>query len=212
MFGVEHLGITFRIVAVVMPVSIYFLILGFLNSRRHPQLLSGRRDFVLMIAALSPLFVFPVLQYVRPSLVTVGAVFVALAGGIVLLAPRGSIWVIYNIPVSEARDAVARALRLLGCQVVPEKDGFHLGDTGALVRISGFPLLRNVSIRLDGGSQELRDRFGGELSRMLSQMPAETTPMAMGMLLIATAMMLAPLTLVAHRVPEIVRVLTDLLP
>ena len=40
-----NMDMSMRIVTVVMPVAVYFLILGLLNSRRHPQLLTGRRDF-----------------------------------------------------------------------------------------------------------------------------------------------------------------------
>jgi hypothetical protein len=43
MAGIEQLGISLRIAMVVVPVALYFLILGLLNSRPCPQLLRGRR-------------------------------------------------------------------------------------------------------------------------------------------------------------------------
>ncbi|MGB2822184.1 MAG: hypothetical protein WBF17_14465, partial [Phycisphaerae bacterium] len=57
------LGVSLRIATVVVPVALYFLVLGLLNSRPRPQLLRGRRDFALLIVALSPLFVLPVLHW-----------------------------------------------------------------------------------------------------------------------------------------------------
>ena len=57
--GSADLGSTVRVATVVVPVAVYFLILGLLNSRRRPQMLSGRLDFALMITALSPLFLVP---------------------------------------------------------------------------------------------------------------------------------------------------------
>jgi len=210
MLGIEYFAFAVRVTTMVVPVGVYFLILGLLNSRRHPQLISGRRDFMLMVAALSPLFVLPVLQYIGATPVTAAAAVVALVGIAVLLAPRGSAWVIYNMPAEEARNTIVAALRSLGLDVLSDKDGFRLAGENARVRIAGFPLLRNISVRLHGGSRELADRFEAALSQALAGTQAETTPMAVSMLLIATAMMVMPLTLVARRVPEIVRILTDL--
>ncbi|HUS48514.1 MAG TPA: hypothetical protein VM098_10355 [Phycisphaerae bacterium] len=210
MLGTQYLAFAARITTMVVPVWLYFLILGLLNSRRTPQLISGRRDFTLMVAALSPLFVLPVLQYLGATLVTAAAAVAALVGIVVLLGPRGSAWVIYNMPAEQARNVIATVLKSLGHEVLPEKDGFRLGGEGASVRIGGFPLLRNISVRLEGGGRELADRFESALSQSLAGTRAETTPMAVSMLLIATAMMVLPLTLMAHRVPELVRILTDL--
>ena len=210
MVGIEQVGFSLRFATVVVPVAVYFLFLGLLNSRRHPQLLTGRRDFILLVAALSPLGILPVLHYVGASLAA-GAAAVALAGILLLLAPRGATWVIYNLPPDEARDLVVAVLGSLGLDAFAVPDGFRLADGGGNVQISGFPLLRNVSIRLHGVRKQLAGRFEAALCEALSAVRVETTPMAVSMLLIATAMMLVPLALVAPRVPEIVRILTDLL-
>lgn len=211
MLGSENLSISVRIATVVVPVAVYFLILGLLNSRKHPQLISGRLDFALLIAVLSPLFVLPALNYVGISLWSVLAAVAAVAGGIMLVAPRGPTWVIYNMPAAHARQAIADALGALGLGCTPVEGDLHLADQRAVVHISSFTLLRNVSIRLRGGSEQLARRFEAALSQRLASVHAETTPTAIGLLLVATAMMVAPLTLMAHRVPEIVRILTDLL-
>ena len=201
-----------RIVPVLMPVAGYFFFLGLLNSRRHPQLLSAKADFALMIAALSPLFVLPLVQYLGPSPASLAAAGAVLAVVIGLLAPRGPGWVIYNLPHDQPRDAVARTLRRMGLEVLDTGAGLRLADRDVAFQIGGFPLLRNVSLRLHGADKAFARQFQQALARTLAGTEAETTPMTMTMLLLATALMVAPLTMVARRVPEIVRLLTDLLP
>ena len=84
--GSENLGRALQIATTVVPVAVYFLVLGLLNSRRHPQMLSGRLDFSLMIAALSPLFLVPAVQYVGASLLTITGLVVALTAGVLVSA------------------------------------------------------------------------------------------------------------------------------
>ena len=211
MMGSEHLGLSLRIAAVVVPVAVYFLVLGLLNSRRHPQLLSGRLDFALLIAALSPLFVLPALGLAGIAPASVFAAVAAPALAVVLLAPRGRAWVIYNMPADEAREAVASALRSMGVAFKPAADAFHLMPDGATVHVGGFPLLRNVSVRLRGGSGRLACQFQRALAANLGSVSAQTSPMAAGLLLVATGMIVAPLAFMVERVPEIVRLLSDLL-
>ncbi len=212
MAGSEYLTIPFRIALVVVPVAVYFLVLGLLNSRRHPQLLRGRGDFALLLVALSPLFVLPALSYLGVSTVTVLLAVTAVAGCIWLLSPRGQTWVIYNMPLGEACEVVARTLSGMGLEVRRRQGGFELPGCGAGVELGGFSLLRNVSVRLCGpGAPTLARQFEQQLSQTLSSIRTEASPMAVSLLLVAVAMLVAPLTLMAHRAAEIVRLLTDLL-
>lgn len=206
----EQLVWSMRVATVVLPVAAYFFILGLLNSRKTPQLLTGRRDFVLMIAALSPLLLLPLVEALRPWPMAAALALAGAVGAVALLAPRGQNWVIYNLPLEQARRIVARALEQLGVSAEPQGASFRV-DGNARLRISGFPLLRNVSLYLEGGHNDLGKRLESQLSRTLASVPAETTPMGVSLLLVATAMLVAPLAMVAHRVPEIVRILADLM-
>jgi hypothetical protein len=210
MVGTVYLSVSIQIATVVVPVAVYFLVLGLLNSRRHPQLLAGRTDFALLIAALSPLFVLPVLAYVGTSPVAILLAVAVVAGLILLLAPRGHAWVIYNLAQGEAKKTVAAAMRRLDVPVEEAAGGFHLPEERAFVQVGGFPLLRNVSIRLRGGGADLAGRLESALSATLGSMRAEPNPAGVSMLLVATGMLIAPLTLLARDVPEIVRLLTDI--
>lgn len=206
----QQLDAAIRVATVVAPVAMYFLVLGLLNSRRRPQILSGRLDFALLIAALSPLLVVPALHVLGVSATSVGLAVTAVVCGISLLAPRGGTWVIYNIAPAQTKRAIRLALRDMGQTWRMDGDAFELDGGQGCVRVSSFPMLRNVSVRFSG-SQELSGRLGRELSYVLSGMSAETEPAAVALLLVATVMMLVPLAFVANHAGEIVRILTDLL-
>ncbi|MHC4983086.1 MAG: hypothetical protein ACYTF6_07960 [Planctomycetota bacterium] len=210
MIASEYTSFSLRIATVVVPIGVYFLILGLLNSRRHPQLLSGRQDFALLIAALSPLLVMPVLDYVGATVWTLAGGVACVAGLILLLGPRGRTWVIYNLSQAQARNAIGQALREIDIDFVESKGGFELRQGGCFVEIGGFAPLRNVSVRLRGGDKQTSYRFERALSSALTAIKAETNPAGVSLLVVATGMLVAPFTLIAGEVPEIVRMLTDL--
>ncbi len=208
--GMEPLETSLRIATVVVPVSLYFLLLGLLNSRRHPQLLSGRQDFALLMVALSPLAFGPAMHYLNGGLWMVPACVVLLIGGIWALAPRGRVWVIYNLPLSSARQTVIDAFEAMGRCSCNTVRGVEVEQGKAFVEFSSFPLLRNVSLRLVGGDEDLWRTFESHLSLRLKSIETTPSPMAVSLLLIATAMIVAPMALMVHHAPEIVRILTDL--
>jgi len=199
-----------RITAVVVPVAVYFLVLGLLNSRRHPQLLSGRQDFSLLMSALGPIFVLLVVNYTGVSLWSVLGSTAAVAAAVALLAPRRRCWVIYNMPSDEAVDMITKVLRTAGLDPRRIGAGLRIRDD-AFIEVGGFGFLRNVSVRLHGGDEDLAGRIGTGLSKHLKSVSAETSPAATAMLLVATAMLVLPLTFAAQHVPEMVRILTDLI-
>lgn len=208
----QQLIVPLHIATVVVPVAVYFLVLGLLNSRRHPQLLRGRRDFALLVIALSPLFALPALSYIGISPLTVVGVAAAVGGLVWAMAPRGESWVIYNTALPQAARAVEQALTAMGLHTArSRRHVFRLQGQDATIEVTSFSLLRNVSIRLRGGDAPLARRFERELAVVLGEIRTEPHPMAVGLLLVATAMLVAPLALVAHRAGEIVRILTDLL-
>ena len=72
--------------------------------------------------------------------------------------------------------------------------------------------MRNVSLRMTGGSEDAWRAFEQRLASRLDRIETTSNPTAVGLLLLATGMFVAPLALMAHHAPEIVRLLTDLLP
>lgn len=209
--GLENMGISIRLTTVMAPVAVYFLVLGLLNSRRHPQLLSGRFDFAILLAALCPLFVVPIMDYFAASAVSVVLSAAAAAALIALLAPRGNNWVIYNISQPQAKQVIEEILDSMGTPASQCPEGLRL-DSRQAIRISGFALLRNVTVELKGANSEFSETFQSALNARLAGIRTDASPMAVTLLLVATAMLVVPLAMVAHRgMPELVRLLTDLL-
>ena len=208
----EQTALFLRLVTILIPLGVYFLLLGVLNSRRHPQLLSGRRDFTLLLAAFSPMLLLPVLSALAVPAWGGAAAMAAVLALAVVLAPRSGRWVIYNLPADQARQVVRRALTGLGVEFNEAPGGFWADEGKMAIQVSAFPLLRNVSIHLSGRDEQLQQRFGQAVAAQLLTHPAETCPATVAMMLAAIGMMVAPLVLVAHRAGDIVRIVVDLLP
>ncbi len=211
MLGLENLAMSLRVTVVVLPVAFYFLILGLLNSRRHPQLLPAKRDFALLVGAFCPLFILPLAEHLARwpivGLVAAGA----LVACIMALAPRGPSWVIYNLRPELAQHAISRALDRLGLTFQVHGGVFYAENAQAIVQVRAFPLLNNVSVRLRPAGRKLAARFEKALGQTLATEPAQTSPATAALLLVATAMMVVPVTLVAGRAGEIVRLIGDLI-
>jgi len=209
LLGSEYLSTSVRVATVIVPVAGYFLILGLLNSRRRPQMLTGRLDFALLMLALCPGFVLPMLESFGLTVPGAAAAMLVLAAGLWLFGPGGRNWVVYNLPPEQAHRVVRSAMDAMGWRYTRDSDGYRIAGQDLTVRVSGFWVLRNVSVHLGGGSRELCRKFAGELSAVVCRTSARTHAMAVAMLLVATVMFVAPLALFAHRVPEIVRLLAD---
>jgi hypothetical protein len=207
----EQLSTTLRIATIVVPVALYFLLLGLLNTRRHPQMLSARQDFALLLLALCPLGFQPVMLYFGGGLTTMFSCAGVMGVLVYLLAPRGKAWVIYNIPYKKGRDTIVSVLEDMGHSPIRTRRGVDLDSGFAYVEIGSFPILRNISLRLVGGSEEMWAKFENNLSAHVGEIEAQQSPMAVSLLLVATLVIITPMMLVAQHAPEIVRLLTNLL-
>ncbi len=201
---------SFRLAAVVVPVALYFFVLGLLNTRRTPQLLRARVDTAMLMVVLGPLVMLPVLDYLGTTLLA-GVVCAGICAASALLMPPGSSWVIYNIRQDHAMSIVSDALGAAGVEHRAGDNGYVAVDGGVSVETGGFALLRNVTVRMRGGDRDIERKFQQELQTQLDTVRAANNPMAQGMLVVSVAMLAAPLALVVNRAGQIVRVITDLL-
>ena len=213
MLGSWQLKLSVQIATVAIPVALYFLILGLLNSQKKPQILSERLDFSLLLAAFSPLYLVPLLRWIGAGPVGVFTTVAMMIGGIALATPgtkRG--WVVYNISKKSLLQSLSQSLQRVNLPFERRGEEFLL-DLGPRVRISPFPLLRNVSVSIEGIGEAHRsaiEQFEAEWRRCLGQMEVAASPMAASFVLISTAMIVVPLVFMAGRMPEMVRLLTDL--
>ena len=213
MLGSWQFDIGLRIAVVAIPVAVYFLILGLLNSGRRPQMLSERLDFSVLVAAVGPMWIAPLLRWLALGPVATLAATVGLIAVLAWVATRQRHgWVIYNIDTHAAEQLIVRALSSAGLDHRRRDDRFAL-DAGPTMKISPFPLLRNVSISVENAAPDHRaalKRFEMELARRLGRTEVRASATAVSFVLISTAMIVAPLVLLADRMPEMVRLLTDL--
>ena len=212
MIAGEYFAPQTQLATVVAPVAIYFLILGLLNLRRHPQLITARQDVLLLTAALSPLLILPLAGYVSSAtLIVIVVLLAAMALVAFTFGPAGGSYVVYNLTHRQALRAIERTLDQLGLSYQTAGHRIQLDEGGATIDISSFSLLRNVSIRIRHANPELSRKLADALSGVVGKIEAQTSSMAVGLLIVATAMLVAPAITVVHRAPEIVRILTDLL-
>lgn len=211
MLGSEQLYDALRIGTVVLPVAVYFLLLGLLNSRRRPQLLSARQDAALLTVALLPLLFAPLTALLGGTGWVLGACLAIAAATVACLAPHRDAWVLYNLSADQARDLCHQSLLALDIRTQSTPEGLRSEDDRLRLDLSGFWLLRNVSLRMNGANRQLAERFEEELTRRLRRIDTDPHPMAVSLLLVSTVMIVGPLALVVDRVPEIVRLLGDLL-
>jgi len=114
--------------------------------------------------------------------------------------------------MNKALRCVGRALDLAGFRYSRREDRFYL-EGGPNIHLASFPILRNVSVHIsptDKCRRAALRRFEAELARTIGAVEVTASPMAVSFVLVATAMIVAPLILLADHVPEMVRILTDL--
>ena len=211
MLGIGQMSLLVQVAAVVVPVALYFFLLGLLNSRSAPQLVRGRTDFICLIAAFSPVFCVPVLRCFGVSAWAVVGVLGAMVATAALLGPARAGWVIYNIALPEAVRAAERALQAMGLPFARSGRQIVLEGMDARVSFTSLPVLRNVSLTAEGEDAAwLQKDFEYRLGEQLNTVHAGATAMASAFLMISTAMLVAPMALFADRAPEMVRLLTDL--
>ena len=199
------------VMLVVMPVALYFLVLGLLASRSRPQLLSARVDFVLLSGALSPLILVPAWSFLARwpgGMVAILAVFAAIA---VFLSPRAGRWVLYGLSADRAAAVVGDALATAGWQCQRTGRSFHLADGQVVARVEGFGMLPGATIILADTDACQMARFQRALAAGLSDIHVQPPAPAVALLLLAMAMLTVPLTLMAGQTGQIVRLITDLL-
>jgi hypothetical protein len=119
--------------------------------------------------------------------------------------------VIYNIALPEALRAVERTLQSMGESFSRRGRRVLLTGRDVTLRFTSMPLLKNITITAEGeGARGFQREFEGHFGRQLGLVPSHPTPMAATFLLLAAGMLVTPLALVADRMPEMVRVITDL--
>jgi hypothetical protein len=211
MLSARDMLMSFSLAQVMVPVATYFLILGLLNCRRTPQMLTGLEDAFVLCGAMS-MFFWPVLTTwlgAKVFIVVFVAVVVGAVGVYTRYRPRS--WVIYNLPVPQARRLVLEVLSELGWAFDESSEEIILAG-GQRISFEGFAFLRNATVRLHGAPHAHAEVFSGVLARRLGHVRSDISVTASMMVVVAVGMLVVVATAMAPHGPEIVRQIAEFLP
>ncbi len=202
-----------RLAIALVPLAAYCLVLGILNARRRPFLTSGGADLAALGAALTGLVLIGPIELFRPEKASaeVGSyvwlflvVFYWLCLWLTALVARPRL-VVYNISGDELRPILAETARIIDAQARWAGDSLSLPNLGVQLHVESFEIMRHVSLVASGEKQDLAGwrKLARELFQRLEPLRVAPNPRALGIVLLAIALMSASIAhMLAH--PQLV--------
>ena len=152
-----HIGIA------LFPLGVYLLIVGAINLRGQPTLLSGGMDTALLAVGCAGLMIAGPLELFMPELAAAklgGWVWALLAGlytmsvtlYVLTARPRR---VLYNISQSDVRSLLSDVALSLDGEARFAGESLHLPQLGVHLHVERFPMMRNVTLASVGDVQNL---------------------------------------------------------
>lgn len=192
----------------IVPIALYFLILGLVNSHARPCLITSRSDFLALTSVLLPVLLWPVPDFVRGGMYALLAVGMLVAGVVFyyLLPGRNAGFVVYNISRRRCADLLDQALAQLRLSGRREENAWVADDGSLRIELRGFSILHNVAIHFEttGESEWLVPHIGQEIHRRLSTISQLPSNMGAGMVLAGVTLMLLPMWMVSRHVDDLV--------
>ncbi len=202
-----------RLAIAFVPLAAYCLVLGILNARRRPFLTSGSADLAALGAALTGLVLIGPIELFRPEKASAEfgsyvwlflVVFYWLCLWLTALVARPRL-VVYNISGDELRPILAETARMIDAQARWAGDSLSLPNLGVQLHVESFEIMRHVSLVASGEKQDLAGwrKLAGELFQRLEPLRVAPNPRALGIVLLAIALMSASIAhMLAH--PQLV--------
>lgn len=195
-----------RMIIAIVPLAAYLLLIGFLNLRSRPTVMSGVRDSLLLGAAVFGLVLVGPLELLLPESTAFrfGAYawimlssFYFLTLILAIMMGRPSI-VIYNADLETVRSAVSQAVRNLDEQARWAGDSVVLPTIGIQLYADRYAMLRNVQLKSVGGQQSLLawSKLEKELRREIKHVKSERS--ACGMIFLMFAGVLTSLVVMTY--------------
>ena len=134
----------------LLPLSLYLLIVGLLNSRSHPCLIDRRSDFAVVACIVLPLVLSCWHSVLEPLPLSGRLAAGALLLGIVslVLPDHHSGWVIFNLTRKQAEQLIVDMLQGRNISARINGDLVELVDRNTHFRLTDFAAMRNVSIKI----------------------------------------------------------------
>ncbi len=189
-----------RFAIAVVPLAAYLVMIGLVNWRRHPLMVSGANDLATLGAALTGMALVGPIALFRPEAATVELgnmiwlfllafywLWVTLA--VMLCRPR---LVIYNTTTEELRPVLSEAVRQLCPSARWAGDNLTLPSLGVQLHLDQTTWMRSVSLVSSGGEQDLAGwrRLSRAISRPLRTTPTRANSRASLLLAIGAALLL----------------------
>ncbi|MCA9246482.1 MAG: hypothetical protein KDA42_05180 [Planctomycetales bacterium] len=176
----------FRLCVAMLPLAAYFLLLGGVNLRRHPTLLSGSLDLALLCIAVLGLVVVGPLELFMPEAAMAHFRFLfwpmmlslyGLTASLILLMSRPRL-VVYNVTSQQLRPLLSEIATRLDPAARWAGDSLYVPELGIQLRLEEFLAMRNVSLMSNGENQSLAGwrRLAGELHSALGQLSTSSNP------------------------------------
>ncbi|MGB9687701.1 hypothetical protein [Thermogutta sp.] len=195
------------------PLSVYLMLMGFLNLVRRPVLLTGMQDRILLgLAILGLIVVGPVDLFLPLSVYAaygsavwlIALVLLVLVLGLGVLTAPPKI-VILNVPVHQVRSIISETAVSLDTDSRWAGDCLLMPNLGVQCTLIAWPSWRNVTLAAVGPTQDFQGwkRFGVALSKRLATV--EVRPNPRGIFLVALGGIVFSLTAFsAFRDPRVV--------
>jgi hypothetical protein len=184
----------------VAPLAMYLVLVGMLNLRRKPYLMTGARESMLVSLALSGLALIGPMELFFPQQAAnefgpyiwlMLLVFYLLAVMLWILISRPRL-VVYNISSAQLRALLAEAAGKLDSEVRWAGDSLALPRLNVQLFVDGFDAMRNVSLVGTGGEQSYTNwrRLEGALREILREITVPRNPRGYSMVLVGILLLI----------------------
>ena len=181
-----------RMAIAVLPIAVYFGLIGILNLRRRPFVTTGGCDLAALGAALTGMVLIGPVELFRPEATSpeLGRfvwLFLLvpywLSVWLAVLLSRPSI-VVYNVSMEELRPVLAEAAREVDSQARWAGDSLALPTLDVQLHVEVFDAMRHISLKSNGGQQNLNGwrLLGAQLYDKLEDLPVRPNPRSVGIL------------------------------
>ncbi len=200
----------------VLPIALYFLVLGLVNSHARPFLITARTDFVTLSCALMPILLWPLPTFVGSGMTWLLIVGLVFAAGLFvwMLKTAGTGFVIYNIDQSCCRRILDGAIRATGFKGRWTDDTWQ-DDAGLVaIHVRKFALLRNITLHIetdDPAAAKRLPQFAAELDRRLATIAQLPSTRGVCLVIIGVALMILPMWMVGRHIHDIVEAVSNIL-
>lgn len=199
----------------ILPLAVYFLVLGLINSHAHPCLITSRSDFLALTSVMLPVLLWPVPEFVRAGMYgpLLAGLLIAALVFYYMLPARDAGFVVYNISRSRCLKLFEQASRGLGLRGSWHDNVWSSEDADLSVELREFSLLHNVALHIDVLREDARPLVHGigvQLAQRLGSVSQLPSTMGAGLVVVGVMLLIFPMWMVGRHIEDIVDAMTHI--